>query len=219
MIRNWHVSGDTSTFLPHPGPCVDVHPCMAVRVEKSFFDRSVGPAKVKMFCGVLGGAIRERVAPGKHAERGYYVEAEERVIHAAFMQARSFSAPQGSQPGKMQETGRIEGRRVWRCLLDSEPRLQTSTLCMHQTNNGRARRRTLVQDSTVYAAPQAGSKNRLEGILSCPPRSRPLLSTPHFRAAEAPPQGFSTPEPILTRLTGDSEDDGRRCGSERVASR
>lgn len=60
----------------------------AVRVEKSFFDRGVVHAKVKMFRGVLGGAFRERVVPGKRPERRYWVEA--RVIHAAFMQARGF---------------------------------------------------------------------------------------------------------------------------------
>lgn len=62
----------------------------AVRVEKSFFDRAVVHAKVKMFRGVLGAAFRERVAPGKRTEGRYYVKAEARVIHAAFMQARGF---------------------------------------------------------------------------------------------------------------------------------
>ena len=53
-------------------------------MEKSFFDRGAVHAKAKMFRGVLEGAFRERVAPGKRTERGYCVKAEARVIHAAF---------------------------------------------------------------------------------------------------------------------------------------
>lgn len=84
MMCNWKVSGDTSTFrlirdlvlmcTMQAGRQAG----RAVRVEKSFFDRAVVHAKVKMFRGVLGAAFRERVAPGKRTERRYYVKAERR---------------------------------------------------------------------------------------------------------------------------------------------
>lgn len=94
MMCIWNVSGDTSTFRLTWDLVLMCSALLqagrAVRVEKSFFDRAVVHAKVKMFRGVLGGAFRERVAPGKGTERRYYVEAEARVIHAAFMQARGF---------------------------------------------------------------------------------------------------------------------------------
>lgn len=58
--------------------------------RKASLTEVLSNAKVKMFRGVLGAAFRERVAPGKRTEGRYYVKAEARVIHAAFMQARGF---------------------------------------------------------------------------------------------------------------------------------
>lgn len=199
------MSGDTSTFRLIRDLELICTRAWQFEWRKASLTEVLPLAKVKMFGGVLGGAIRERVAPGKRAERGHRAKVETRVIHAAFMQACSFSASQGSQSGKMQETGRIDSRRVWRSRLDSEPRLQTSTLCMHQTNSKRARGTSPVQDGTVDAAPQAKTKIAWRG--SCP--SLAPCYPPHIlEPPKRPPQGFSTPEPILTRLTGGSESDG-----------
>lgn len=80
--------------------------------------------KSKCFVACLGGAFRERVAPGTHTERGYYVEAGARVIHAAFMQARGFFSSSRITAG---QNAPDRTNRQPMCLgasLDNEPRLQ-----------------------------------------------------------------------------------------------
>lgn len=113
----------------------------AVRVEKSFFDRGVVHAKVKMFRGVLGAAFRERVAPGKGTGRRYYVEAEARVIHAAFMQARGFFSSSRITAGQ-NAPDRTNRRPTCLGISPSQTNhgRKTWTLCMHQINGGYCRR-------------------------------------------------------------------------------
>lgn len=210
MMPVWQVAGDTSAFRLIRDFCVDVHHAQAgraVQVEKSFFDRGVVHAKVKMFRGVLGGAFRERVAPGKRTGRRYCVKAEARVIHADFMQARGFFSSSRITAG--QNTPDRTNRRPTCLGISPSQRTTAAELghfaCIRPTAVDGASRRSLVQDSSVHAAPHRPAPRW------CPPG----LSTPHFRAAEAPPQALPTPEPILTRLTGGPEGDGRRCGSGR----
>lgn len=122
----------------------------AVRVEKSFFDRGVVHAKVKMFRGVLGAAFRERVVPGKRTGGRYYVQAEARVIHAAFMQARGFFSSSRITAGQ-NAPDRTNRRPTCLGISPSQTNhgCRTWTLRMHQTNGGYCRRSQRGQQGKV----------------------------------------------------------------------